>query len=136
MQPKSFTQLMTLGMPVPVSEILSDFADTSSTQENLSTQEKLLEIARSRNGLLDRYFYHVEPEDEERVVKFNNVHGSIIVVNPDISNELIYLADAVDFFEKGFDKEDKKLKVSPSLALEPQQSGLLHWLVIWLQLRE
>ncbi len=106
METMSVTQLMALAMPAPMHEIISNFTGTSPIQE------KLLEVARSRNSLLDRYFYNVESEDESRVEKFKNVQGSIIIVDPDINKDLIYITDTVDFIEGGFDKEIEGVSIA------------------------
>jgi hypothetical protein len=62
-----------------------------------STEERLLAQYRARNGVLDRVFYHVEPEDEARVVCCDHQQGSIIVVHPDWKRDLSPFPDPVAF---------------------------------------
>ena len=62
-----------------------------------STEERLLAQYRARNGMLDRLFYHVEPEDEARVVRCDHQQGSIIVVHPDPKRDLGCFPDPVAF---------------------------------------
>jgi hypothetical protein len=64
-------------------------------------EERALALYRERNGILDRIFYNVEPEDEARVIALDHEQGSIILVDPDPAKDLRYFHDPVEFLQDG-----------------------------------
>jgi hypothetical protein len=63
-------------------------------------EERVLSLYRERNGLLDRIFYNVEPQDQAQVVAADHDQGSIIVVDPDPVKPLQFFHDPVEFLEQ------------------------------------
>jgi hypothetical protein len=63
------------------------------------SEERVLSLYRERNGLLDRIFYNVEPQDQARVIAADHEQGSIIVVDPDPAKDLLCFHDPVEFLQ-------------------------------------
>jgi len=81
------------GVPTPVELAAIALPSGRKLSGRSSKEDRLVAPYRVRNGLLDRIFYHVEPEDEARVVRSDHEQGAIIVVDPDQRRDIRCFAD-------------------------------------------